>query len=76
MIGEVDGKKFKLKAMEAYGFTVFIVGFLAARGEHVRYAADPDRVIKMGECLLEYIRVTKNAPVNLSAETHQDAETP
>ena len=73
MVGMSGIQKLKLKALECYGFCIFLVSLLERHGQHVANAVDLHRAIESGRVMLEYVRVLKTAAdrsVNLTDEEH------
>ena len=75
MVGTVEIRKLKLKALETYGFCIFLLTMLEKHGQHI--AVDVQRAIESGRTLLEYVRILKTAAersVNLTDEEHEAME--
>ena len=74
MIGKYSEQQLKLKAMEAHGFLHFVIQMFQSHGYHlVADGIDVDRLSNAGSCLLDYIRVLKDAAPTLSDNEHEDA---
>ena len=70
MIGTKANQALKLKAMETYGFLLFLTdALLKHRG---KLGTDGDMYYESGLCLVKYVDLVKSAPVNVPVSTQQD----
>ena len=65
MVGTVDEKKIKTKAMETYTLLLFLVDTL----DHFRARLrDPEQLIEGGRCLIRYWELCKASPMHISED--------
>ena len=69
MIGTPSAPTLKLKALETYGFLLFLVSLLDKYGHRVDRSQE---LLTSGKLLVRYVEVLKESPVKMSPSAVQD----
>ena len=71
MVGTPDAQKLKLKAMETYGFLLFLLDMLAKYGGGLTLQPD---LLDSGAVMVQYMQVVRSHGMNLPPSALQDQQ--